>query len=188
MADNKIPQIGAGERLTEVIRTQNEIDSQTRQWQLSGFDIIEEIRHRLQGEIPKDDPSSQFVEWIPITDPLANQKGINELCWYLSNYINKNMQLSYFTPEQINVLLTDFECALSRKMETDWRRMGIRKEDLDSVFLMIANTVWAGVNRARFGGEKQFIEGTEQRRIISHEDRGDNKGSWMDKLPIIGKG
>lgn len=172
--------------MMETIRTRSEIDPQTRQWQLSGFDIVEEIRHRLNGEIPRDDPSSEFPEWVKISRELANDRGKNELCWLLSSYINKNMQLSWYSPPQINILLIDFEKSLTWKLESDYRRMGIRKEDIDTVFQTIANTIWSAINRARFGGEKQFIEGTEERRIVSSESGDKKEKSFMDNIPVLG--
>jgi len=173
---------------TETIRTRSEIDPQTRQWQLSGFDIIEEVRHRLRGEIPTTNPQSEFVEWINVTDPIANEKGIAEITRIMSAYINKNIQLSEFDERETAQLLKGFESALVRKIETDFIEMDIRKEDADQVFLIVANTVWAGINRARFGGEKKFIEGTEQRRIVSSESPEKGKGeSFFDKIPVIGK-
>lgn len=174
--------------MTETIKIKEPVDSQTRQWQLSSWEIIDEVRHRLQGEIPKDDVSSGNITWEKISEPMANQQGINELCMFLADLLNKNVALSYFTPEQIGEMLEDWEGSVIRKLEVDADRMGIRWQDIDTIFLRIANPVWAGVNRARFGGEKQFIEGTEQRRIISQENAGEPKGdNFFSKIPIIGR-
>lgn len=188
MTDDGSPQPIPKGGLTETVKFRSESDPQTRKWQLEGTDIIEDIRHRLKGEIPNPHATSENDEWIEATKPLANEQGVSELCWFLSNYLNKNMHLSYFKPEQIDIILIDFEGSLTRKFESDYKIMGIRIEDVDQVFLMIANTVWAGINRARFGGEKQFLEGTEQRMITSNETHDGNKGGGLlSKIPIIGK-
>ena len=155
-------------QVTEVISSKEEIDPNTRQWQLTGLDIIEQIRHRLRGEVYNDDPKAK-EEWTKLGKELVNEQGVGELCLFLDTYINKNIILSYFTPEQINIWLIDFEKSLTRKFEYDYEKMGMNIQDVDLVFLMIANTVWAAINRARFGGEKQFLENSEQRRTIYSE-------------------
>lgn len=187
VTDDGTPQAIPRGGLTETIKFRSELDANTRQWQLSGNDIVEEMRHKLMGEIPNADPNA-VDDWKKVANQLANEQGIGELCWILSNYLNKNMQLGYYKPEQIEIILIDFEGSLTRKFEVDFEWMGIRKEDLDQVFLTIANAVWSGYSRARFGGEKQFIEGTEQRMITSNESLPDSKkdGLWS-KIPIIGK-
>lgn len=172
--------------ISQLIRTKDPIDPQTRQWQLSSYDIVEEMRQRLSGKIPDDTSTGTSITWKEVTESLANEDGINEICSIVSFYLNKNIHLSWFSPDQINEIMKDFEGMLTRKLEFDWDKMGIRKEDVDQIFTMVANTVWAAINRARFGGEKQFIESTEQRTILSNEST-DKKGkSFFDNIPIIG--
>lgn len=162
------------------------MDETTRKWQLSGFDIIEEIKNRLKGK--QFNPDER--KWVDIEgkEPYMNDWGIGEISCWLAAYINKNNLLSYFEPREINALMIDFEKSLTRKLEYDWMKMGVNKQDVDMVFLLIANGIWAAVNRARYGGEKQFIEGTEQRRIITSENpgQGDRRNFW-DKIPGIGR-
>lgn len=171
--------------ISQIIRTKDPIDPQTRQWQLSSYDIVEEMRHRLNGEIPGDKSSGTSIEWEQTTDPLCNEKGINEICSLISFYLNKNIHLSWFSPEQISEIMKDFEGGLSRKFETSWREYEVSKINVDQIFIWIANTVWAAINRARFGGEKQFIEGTEQRTITSSEALGKKPG-FFDNIPVLG--
>lgn len=177
------PMFKPGTTIKEIVTTKEPVDEGTRKWQLSGIDVIEEIRQRLKGNVFDDEKG----EWTTFRSPICNEWGIGEICWLVASYINKNQLLSYFEPEEISKKLIDFECTLTRKFEFDWHRMGIRQEDVDIVFLTIADAVWSATNRARFGGEKQFIEGTEQRRIIATEGRPDDQQKgWINKIPLLG--
>lgn len=170
----------------EIITRKEPVDETTRRWQLSGFDIIEEVRNRLEGK--QYDPETRKWTQIKGKEPYMNAWGIGEISCWLSAYINKNNLLSYFEPREINALMIDFEKALTRKFEYDWSKMGLMKQDVDMAFLLVANGVWSAMNRARYGGEKQFIEGTEQRRIVTSEGagQGDRRNFW-EKLPGFGR-
>lgn len=176
-----------GTNLSQVIRTKDPVDSHTRQWQLSSFDIVEEMRHRLNGEMPTIDSTGASISWKQEAEPWANDRGVNELCAIISFYLNKNMHLSWFSEEQISKIMKDFECVMIRKFVMDYDRMEIRKEDVEQVFVMIVNTVWAAINRARYGGEKQFLESTEQRTILSNEAAEKKNTSFFDNLPVLGR-
>lgn len=187
MADQQPQQTGfqfkPGTTIKEIVTTKEPVDEGTRKWQLSGIDVIEEIRQRLKGKAFDD----EHGKWIDFRDPIVNEWGVGEICWWVASYVNKNQLLSYYEPEEISKKLIDFECTLTRKLEFDWKRMGIRQEDVDIVFLTIADAVWSATNRARFGGEKQFIEGTEQRRIIATEGKPeDQQKGLFSKIPILG--
>jgi len=168
--------------IMEIITTKQPIDEGTRQWQLSGLDLIEEIRQRLKGKVYNIEKG----EWEKISEPLMNEWGIGKICNMLSWYINKNVQLSYFEPDEISKLLTGFEKDLSFLFEYYWEKMEMERATARSVARWISDMVWAAVQRARYGGEKQFIEGTEQRRIIQTEGRQNEQKSWFDKIPILG--
>lgn len=168
---------------TEYVTIKQPIDESSRKWQLTSSDLIEELRQRLKGNTW----DAFKKEWIKIREPLMNEEGIGEMCSIVASYLNKNQFLSYYEPEEIRIKLIDFEESLTFKFESDWEIMGIRKEDIDMTFLIIADTVWASTNRARYGGEKQFIEGTEQRRVVEavNQQGGQQRSAWSS-LPFIG--
>lgn len=150
---------------------------------MSGIDVIEEISQRLRGYI-FDFRKDQWVK-SDYARPLMSESGICEIRTWLNAYVNKNSLLSYFEPDEISKLLMGLEKSLTFKIEYGWDDMGIRKEDADIVFRIISDMVWAAVNRARYGGEKQFLENTEQRKIVT-ADAQKSGGQLLSSIPILG--
>lgn len=178
-----------GKQIDQTIRTREAIDPQSRQWQLSSYDITEEIRHQLDGEIPVDNQGGNIIQWKRVKEPLCNDTGINEIISYISIYLNKNVHLSYFTPEEIATIMLDLECTLTRKFELDWiRTWDGRYQDVDIVFNWLTNIIWAALQRARFGGEKQFFEASEQKTVtLSQGQQQKPQGLAALGIPLLGR-
>ena len=169
---------------TEFVSVKQPLDESSRRWQLGSMELIEELRQRLLGKTY--DEANKV--WVPIRSPIMTEKGIGEICSWVSTYVNKNQILSYYEPREISAKLIDFEESLTFKFEGDWEGMGIDKQDLDMIFLMIADTVWASTNRARYGGEKTFIEGTEQKRVVeTNPNQSAHKPGFFESIPGLGR-
>jgi len=169
------------DNIMETIQMKQPVDSETRKWQLSGEDIIFDICQRLRGK-RVDENTGKWIDWA---EPIMNEWGIQKITELLTNYLNKNMFLSYWEPEQIAEIMIDFDKNISILFEYFWKEMGMNKAIARYTARNISNQVWGSLQRARFGGEKQFIEGTEQRRIISTEGQQRPENIW-DKIPILG--
>ena len=167
---------------SEVVTVKPSLDEGTRKWQLSPLDTIEEISQRLRGY----NYNINQEKWVKVSEAWMNEEGIGKVSIILNTYINKNMQLSYFEPEIIENIAIEFGKSLSFLLQFYYREYGMEKEHVDIIATMICDTVYAGLMRARFGKESQFIENTEQRRIIQTEGGEDKKQGLTSRIPFLG--
>lgn len=166
---------------TEIVTLKPMLDEGTRRWQLSPTDIIEEIRQRLRGNYFDE----TMQQWVPVSDPWMNEVGIGRVSSIMNFYINKNVQLSYFEPFVIENMTLAFAGELSSVFQYSWKEFGIEKQNVGLLAHMLTDTVFASLMRARFGKESQFIENTEQRRIIETEGK-EKEGGLLSKIPLLG--
>ena len=170
--------------MKETVTLKQPMDEGTRKWQLSPLDTIEELRQRLRGCFYNEGKGA----WEQVCDPWMNEEGIGRLSNILNFYINKNVQLSYFEPDIIENMQIAFCRELSEFMRFHYSQYEVKKEHVGIISNMVADCVYAAMQRARFGKESQFIENTEQRRIITTEGQQPDKQSMMAKIPILGRG
>jgi hypothetical protein len=183
MAVEKLPErplsaLHAGE--SEIVTIKPPIDEGTRKWQLSPIDTIEEIRQRLRGNYYDMDAD----KWVNACDPWLNEEGIGRISSILNNYINKNVQLSYFEPEIIENMTISFAKELSVLIQYFYADFDLKKEHAGIIAHQLADMVYAALMRARLGKESQFIENTEQRRIIQTEGDREKTSLWS-KIPLL---
>jgi hypothetical protein len=153
-------------------------DAETTRWQLSGLDLIEELRQRLLGRMMGNNG-----EYIEVGKRLCNDQGIGKIIWQVNSYINKNTQLSYYIPDEISRLMISFRKDLTDLLKNEWKDFEIDVRDLSIIHASVSNTVWSALNRARFGGEKEFLQHSEQ-RIVRRSDMigGQQKEGFWSKL------
>lgn len=181
MTESTPPIIPRG-TITETVITKAPVDESTRKWQLSGTDLLYDFKLWLEGKTY----DNMQDKWVQLTSPVMNPYGISEVCRVVAWYLNKNMQLSYFEPKEINELIRGFAHEISYLFEYEYRAFGVDKQLVPMLARNIVDFVWSALNRARYGGEKQFIEGTEQRRILQNEGSREGERSAWDKIPLLG--
>lgn len=167
----------------EIVTFKPPLDESTRKWQLSSTDIIEEARQRLAGY----HYSENQQKWTKICEPWMNDDGIGRVTNIMNFYINKNVQLSYLEPEQIEGMTMAFCGELSEFLRFHFSVYDIKKEHIGIIFHMLSDTIFTALQRARFGKESQFIENTEQRTIMSVEGQPQGQHSPLSRIPILGR-
>lgn len=153
------------ESIREVITRKDAVDDAGRVWQLSSLEVCEDIAHSLNGDV-YDYTKKTWTVNKDMAKRLVNDNGMQFIRTIINSKINKNNLLSYYDPETISFLMMDFEKSLIDKISIDWEKMGINKSDASAVVFLVCDNVLSALNRARYGGEKQFIENTEERRIL----------------------
>lgn len=166
----------------EIVTFKAAADEGTRRWQLSPTDTIEEIRQRLRGNYF----NSTKNKWEPVCEPWMNEDGIGRISSIMNFYVNKNVQLSYFEPFVIENMTIAFGGEISSILQYHWKQFGVDKQNIGLIAHMLTDTVFAALMRARFGKESQFIENTEQRRIIEQEGGKEKAGGFLSNIPFIG--
>jgi len=180
--------MNVNDKNVEITTKKEKIDEASRIWQLSSFDVSEQIGHYLNGDLFIE-PTNKWTENTDINKRLMNENGIRMTKTIVSGKINKNILLSYYEPEEIRNIMLDFEKSMIDKISMDWKEMGINKSNATQILLIVCDNVEASFRRARFGGEKQFIENTEERRIITTENNNrNNDKNILSGIPFLGGG
>ena len=157
------------------------VDAETTKWQLDPNEVIADLKHHLKGE--KWDPTKgDRGEWVSEVEPMANKEGIQRMVWFVKNFLNKNSQLSWFSDKDINRNMQYFRKELARILRRKRKDFDIERSDLSNIHMAISQTVWAALNRARLGGEKEFIKDTEKRTVRMSQGESDSSEGIMSKL------
>ncbi|MFP4019280.1 MAG: hypothetical protein ACOC44_18435 [Promethearchaeia archaeon] len=160
---------------TETISRQ-QADGQTTRWQLSGADLMEQLKQRLKGKM-WDEREGKYKK---VGKELVNDEGVGSILSIVNFYINKNTQLSYFIPKEISMIMENFRKDLTDLFKLRHSDFDLDKEDMSLVHGCVSNFVWAALNRARYGGEKEFLQNSEQ-RVIRHSGQEEKQG-FLSKI------
>jgi len=150
-------------------------DPELIKWQLSGKDLLEEIRNLMMGN--SWNPTTE--KWEPDADPLMNQEGINAIIKIVQDYVNKNTILSTLEEPFILYIVREINFDVNELLVASYEDFGIKKQYLSVVSNSICNMIYFAMQRALKGGEKTFLTSTEQRRYDFHTPvpgQGEKKG------------
>lgn len=147
-------------------------DSNIARFRLSNEELLEEIEHKLKGEIPI----------VDITDPkgmryearysrLINDTGLGKLLSIVSAYTHRGMALANLTRDEINFKCWTLKKKLAKQIMLNYRNWGIRKEDRDVILNIVIDTVHAWLTRSEKGMEAKQISTITQRHEIVQEQQ-----------------
>lgn len=128
------------------------------------LDIKEElsrIERLLRKQIPvKDDKGNETWKDCP-ENQIFNEVGINEILNLLAWYLNKNIILSNFSLEEINMRMKQLHKRLTNFVYENAIRFGMVTKDkirhYPMVVMNIVNTIEAAYMRALNGGERESL-------------------------------
>ena len=131
-------------------------------WQLDIKEELQRIEHLLRKHVPKRDSNGQEYFAEPEKkDQLLNEHGVNFILNLLGWYLNKNIILSNFDDEQINLRVHQFARELTNYLHNNYEKMGLNNTDklkeVPLLVLNLVNTVEAAYNRALHGGERESL-------------------------------
>lgn len=158
------------------------VDAETTKWQLSPEEVITDFKHHLKGE--RWDKIDN--EWVEEVDKMATDQGIQRIIWFVKNFLNKNVQLSWFSDDDIAGMMRYFKKEFARFLRRKRKDFDIDKSDLSPIHMGASQVVWSGLNRARLGGEKEFIKDTEKRTVRMNQGENDssNNSFWSKISPF----
>jgi len=131
-------------------------------WQLDIKDELERIEHLLRKHIPKiDSKGKEYYIESSSENQLFNENGVQEILNILAWYLNKNIILSNFDEEQINLRVKQFGMFLTDFIFINYERFGLdtpeKIKHFPMVIMNLINTVEAAYNRALNGGERNSL-------------------------------
>jgi len=132
------------------------------QWQLDPAQEMERIEHLLRKHVPKRDESGNDYYDNPTEEnQLFNEYGVQEILNVLAWYLNKNILLSRFDEEEIDIRLRQFAETLTDFIFINYEKFGLDNSEkikhYPMVITNIVNTVEAAYHRALHGGERNSL-------------------------------
>jgi len=147
-------------------------------WQLDPAEIIEEMEHKLKGEV-WDAKTQKFVRRAG-RDPLMNEDGINVILSLISPVISKVVILSNLKEEDIDAMMLDFSKNLICLFASEYHKFGIKKQYIPSIKTFICMIVQATLNRALNEGERKFLGRTERvSQVFTDRERSNKPAGFM---------
>jgi hypothetical protein len=135
-------------------------DPELIKWQLSGADLVEEIKNRLLGKVWDE----KEEKWKQQTEPELNTTGINFVVSNLIQIINKNTILSTLDEVMTFKIMLELDNTLSNNFAIYYKEFGIKVAKLSLVKDAVCNQCYFAMARAIGGGEKKFLSSTEHRQ------------------------
>lgn len=152
--------------------------SDLMKWQLSTFDLIEDLEHDLKGE--RFDKEKN--DWISTGSKFLNDEGVKAIMSILTARINKNTILSNLNEKEISRIMIDFSRDLIDLFFTNREDYEIKKEHLDLLVRKVVDFVYISLKRAFEEGERSFLKQTERRtevyKVGDEEKQGKLKSFW----------
>lgn len=144
------------------------------QYQLDIKEELEDIEHLLRGQTVKTDQQGN-KKWVDPTnagDVLLNERGVQEILKILRMYLNKNILLSNFDEDTINMRVKQFSLRLMRNIFMNYDEYGMTTEyktrQFEMIVMNITDMVEAAYFRALGGQERESLR--KSMNVLQHEN------------------
>lgn len=161
----------------------NDTDSKNLiEFQLDIKEELERIERLLRKHVPKiDDKGRMHYQKPNKEEELFNERGVNEILNLLAWYLNKNIILSNFSEEDIQIRMKQFGYELIDLIFNNYEAFGLNDKEKIKYYpitiINIINTIEASYYRALNGGEReslrtarsvtQSVDGTSGQMVLS---------------------
>jgi hypothetical protein len=141
-------------------------------WQFDIDKSLLRIERLLRKQVPKRDQETKEVYYEDCKEnELFNEYGINEIMNLLSWYVNKELMLTCYTEEQINLIMEQFGYELADFLYYNMEKFGLNTEDKKKhypmVWMNIVNIVDATYRKSLDG---LTLESLKTARIVNQTE------------------
>lgn len=133
------------------------------QYQLESDDILDKIEHFFRGDIIKtnEDGDTYYAPQTNSDLQLLNEYGVNSMMHKLQNYVNRNTNLSYYSEDRINEILSDVGDALNKLLFCNYEKMGLdtefKRTKYEEIVVQTLHIIESAYRRAIGGKERELI-------------------------------
>ena len=142
-------------------------DAELTRWQLSAWDLLNDLEHDLKGEFWNE--NTRLWEKAEYSNQLLNDKGVRAIISLLKPIVNKNTFLSNLREERVNKLLLFISNRVCETLYFNFKEFDIKPEFYFILNEMIQDFLETAFRRPQDEGERSFIRSTEQRRVLVQE-------------------
>jgi hypothetical protein len=115
--------------------------------------VIRDVMFILRGVEKRDDGN-----FVRVTPPKMNKKGLECMWFWLKSHINQNTILSHYDDEEIRCVMNALSKDLVRELGLNWRIYGVKsKTDLNVINDCVLINIKSAFNRAKHGNEKKWL-------------------------------
>jgi hypothetical protein len=142
---------------------QDENQDNLIKWQLDIERELVRIERLLRKQVPtRDKEGNIYFKDVQSDQQIFNENGINSIMNKLAWYVNKNIILSCYTVEEVNLIMKEFSYMLIDFIYINANEFGMdtpeKKKYYTSVCMDIINIVDATYRRAIGGGERESLK------------------------------
>lgn len=132
------------------------------EWQLDFKKEKLDIERLLRKQVVvRDEEGNEVYKDPPPGEELFNERGVQAILELLSWYLNKNIVLSNFDEDTINMRVKQFAHALRRLVFLNYREFGLdteyKQKHYETIVMKLVDVVEASYNRAYQGGERESL-------------------------------
>jgi len=149
--------------------------------------VIDEIEHRLKGEI-YDDNTEKWI--IPKgVKPLINEIGIRSIMIDIRSIMNQNTILSNLRDDEVSHIIVGLGDTIITKLMMRHEEFGVDQAELTTIVYLVCNTSYCALKRGYFEGERRFLKTTTQEKIgvMQYPQQMQEKKSAWSKFKLFGK-
>lgn len=132
------------------------------EWQLDFKRELADIERLLREQkIKKDAEGNEYYEDSDVKDRILNENGVQKIMELLRWYLNKNIVLSNYNQEMINLRVKQFGNSLRRLIFLNYKEYGMdtqyKRKHYETIVMKLVDVVEASYNRALAGGERESL-------------------------------
>lgn len=149
-------------------------DRNSIEYQLEADQLLFKIENFLKGARRKTDNDGNETWEVPKDDinlTFLNEFGVNSIMIVISQYIDKNTMLSYYTEERINEILADLGDELAYYFFNNYEKMGMDNDFKKSRYPLTVLTILHAIESAyRKALRGQTSENINTSKIYTQSD------------------
>lgn len=160
----------------------NPQDENLIKWQLDIKEELRRIERLLREQVPSFDKDGNEI-WIdiPVEQRTFSEYGINKMMGILNWYLTKNLLLSNYEPEEIQLRVQQIGHILNNYIYNNYEDLGLdnqsKRKNYPLIFINLVNSIEAAYHRAMYGEERRLTK--ESRIVTQNEQIGQNQGRQM---------
>ena len=160
---------------------QQKVNETTLVSQTNPRPLIEELTHKLRGEIPEFGKDGQILKWYRPEGikPMLNERGIYSILVDVDTLTNQGTILSNLDDQKVANITQRLAMTIIKKIAINWKEFDCEKSNMETVCFAIIDMSHMALLRGMDQGERNFIKNVG--RYTEHITMGQQPQMLMKK-------